>query len=170
MRIRTILAMLVILAIFSTFLTSCGASQVVISVPITVTSTEARTITLIQTMVTTQTITTPPQTLTIQGSRVNSFITVTQIPAVGGGYNPTITVTAMIPNSYAIESYIDGTFEGWDGDTLFLLTNGQVWQQSSYAYTYHYAYRPLVVIYPSIAGYKMTVAGVNGTIYVTRLK
>lgn len=26
-----------------------------------------------------------------------------------------------------IESRIDGTFEGWDGDTVFKLINGQIW-------------------------------------------
>lgn len=49
-----------------------------------------------------------------------------------------------------IESHIDGTFKGWDGDTIFKLTNGQIWQQSAYAYTYYYAYRPKVTIYRSI--------------------
>lgn len=34
-----------------------------------------------------------------------------------------------------IESRIEGEFEGWDGDTIFELENGQIWQQSSYAYT-----------------------------------
>ena len=55
----------------------------------------------------------------------------------GGGCNP------------VIESQIDGEFEGWEGDTMFKLVNGQIWQQSSYAYTYSYAYMPDVMIYPS---------------------
>ena len=33
-----------------------------------------------------------------------------------------------------IESQIDGEFEGWEGETVFVLTNGQIWQQSSYDY------------------------------------
>ena len=37
-----------------------------------------------------------------------------------------------------IESQIEGTFNGWTGETVFKLTNGQIWQQASYAYTYHY--------------------------------
>lgn len=32
-----------------------------------------------------------------------------------------------------IDSRIEGTFQGWRGDTIFKLTNGQIWQQSSYA-------------------------------------
>jgi hypothetical protein len=69
-----------------------------------------------------------------------------------------------------VESYIDGNFTGWDGETIFLLTNGQIWQQASYAYTYHYAYRPKVLIYRSGNVYKMKVDGVRQEIYVKRLK
>lgn len=72
--------------------------------------------------------------------------------------------------SGAIESQIDGTFEGWSGETIFKLTNGQIWQQSSYAYTYHYAYRPDVVIYSGGGGCKMKVDGVSDSISVKRLK
>jgi len=69
-----------------------------------------------------------------------------------------------------IESRIDGEFEGWDGDTVFKLANGQIWEQASYAYTYHYAYRPEVIIFLTAGGYKMKVEGVTDTIYVRRLK
>lgn len=69
-----------------------------------------------------------------------------------------------------IESQIDGTFQGWSGETVFKLTNGQIWQQSSYAYTYHYAYRPEVLIFPSGGGCKMKVEGVSDSILVKRLK
>lgn len=69
-----------------------------------------------------------------------------------------------------IQSRIDGTFEGWSGDSIFKLTNDQIWQQSSYAYTYHYAYRPQVMIFPSGGGCKMKVEGVSDSISVKRLK
>ena len=69
-----------------------------------------------------------------------------------------------------IESYIDGTFEGWDGETIFKLVNGQIWQQAAYSYTYHYAYRPEVLIMKTAGGYKMKVEDVEETIYVRRLK
>lgn len=80
--------------------------------------------------------------------------------------------TPSLPGSTStiIESYIDGTFEGWDGDTLFKLRNGQIWEQASYSYTYHYAYSPEVLIYSTAGGYKMVVEGVSETIYVRRLK
>jgi len=75
-----------------------------------------------------------------------------------------------VPSGDVIESRIDGTFEGWDGDTIFKLINGQIWQQAEYAYTYHYAYRPEVLIYRSGSGYKMKVEGVSREIRVKRLR
>ena len=69
-----------------------------------------------------------------------------------------------------IESRIAGDFDGWDGETIFKLSNGQIWQQAQYAYHYHYAFMPGVLIYKTDAGYKMQVDGVSATIYVTRLK
>jgi len=69
-----------------------------------------------------------------------------------------------------IESQIDGEFQGWDGETIFKLTNGQIWQQASYAYTYHYAYMPEVLIYRRSGAYVMRVEGVTGTIQVVRLR
>jgi hypothetical protein len=69
-----------------------------------------------------------------------------------------------------IESVIEGEFEGWSGETIFKLDNGQIWQQASYSYTYHYAYRPKVLVYKSESAYQMKVDGVEGTIQVKRLK
>jgi len=69
-----------------------------------------------------------------------------------------------------IESKISGEFQGWDGETIFKLSNGQIWQQSSYSYTYHYAYRPTVMIYRSGSTFKMKVEDVDDVISVERLK
>ena len=68
-----------------------------------------------------------------------------------------------------IESRIEGEFEGWDGETIFKLANGQIWQQVSFAFTYHYAFRPKVTIIKTHGAYKMLVDGVSGTIFVKRL-
>ncbi len=79
-----------------------------------------------------------------------------------------------IPNRVSepavIESGIDGDFEGWDGDTVFKFENGQVWQQVSFDYEYHYAYRPKVLVYKSGSVYKMRVDGMHHEITVKRLK
>jgi hypothetical protein len=69
-----------------------------------------------------------------------------------------------------IESQIDGEFTGWDGETIFKLRNGQVWQQSSYAYLYRYAYAPKVLIYRIGGGYKMQVDGISTEIAVRRIR
>lgn len=73
-------------------------------------------------------------------------------------------------NNSVIETQIDGEFEGWEGETIFKMMNGQIWQQSSYAYLYHYAYSPQVIIYKSSGGYIMKVDGVAETINVVKLK
>jgi uncharacterized repeat protein (TIGR02543 family) len=94
------------------------------------------------------------------------------LTAPGSTYVPVFMVQAAFqaPSPGVIETQINGTFTGWDGDTIFKLANGQFWLQDSYAYTYHYAYRPNVLIYYVDGRYKMTVEGVDGFIYVTRLK
>src|SRR5665254_16637 len=84
---------------------------------------------------------------------------------------PTPTPATQFPvTSGVVENSIDGTFNGWGGDTIFQLRNGQIWQQSSFDYKYHYAYSPDVTIYQSGSGYKMKVDGVDSTISVTRIK
>jgi len=72
-------------------------------------------------------------------------------------------------NTGFVETQIDGTFSGWDGETIFKLSNGQIWQQSAYAYTYRYAYRPKVLIFKTDGGYQMQVEGVDQRVRVKRL-
>ena len=85
-------------------------------------------------------------------------------------YIPFAPGTKTLNSGLATISNIDGNFEDWDGDTEFILTNGQIWQQDSYDYIYHYAYSPKVLIYTSGSGWKMKVDGVGKDIYVKRLK
>ncbi len=68
-----------------------------------------------------------------------------------------------------IQTCIDGTFEGWSGDTVFELCNGQVWVQTSYAYTYRYAYRTAVTLVRTGAGWVMSVDGVRDSISVQQV-
>jgi len=69
-----------------------------------------------------------------------------------------------------VESHIEGEFEGWEGETVVKLDNGQIWEQTEYHYHYHYAYRPKVLIYLSGAVYKMKVDGIEKAVGVTRIK
>lgn len=80
------------------------------------------------------------------------------------------TRTATTSCSTVIESSLSGEFNGWDGDTIFKLDNGQIWQQAEYDYTYSYAYRPDVMIYPTAGGCKMKVEDEDDVILVKRLK
>lgn len=61
--------------------------------------------------------------------------------------------------------YVDGSWEGWSGDTIVRLTDGSVWRQDEYHYEYHYAYRPAV----SVSNGKMLVKGMRKPIRVRRL-
>lgn len=70
----------------------------------------------------------------------------------------------------AIETQVDGDFNGWEGETVVKLMNGQIWQQSGYYYHYHYTFMPKVLIYSSGGGFKMKVDGVEKAVGVVRLK
>jgi hypothetical protein len=69
-----------------------------------------------------------------------------------------------------INSQIDGDFEGWEGETIVKLMNGQTWQQSEYYYHYHYSFMPKVTIFKSGSGYKMKIDGVDLAVGVTKLR
>lgn len=86
------------------------------------------------------------------------------IEQVGGPRN------SRSAGSDVIEAQIDGEFNGWNGETIFKLTNGQIWQQVSYAYTYSYKYQPKVLIFHSGGGYEMQVEGIEQRIRVHRLR
>lgn len=73
-------------------------------------------------------------------------------------------IVAVREMSGIIESKIKGAFKGWKRDTVYELTNGQVWQQSHYKYQYKYAYRPDVLIYNPGGGYIMQVAGTSAKV------
>jgi len=73
-------------------------------------------------------------------------------------------------NSSIIESKIDGEFNGWEGETILKLMNGQIWQQTEYFYHYHYSYMPKVLIYNTGSGYNMQVDGIDKSVGVSRLK
>jgi hypothetical protein len=83
---------------------------------------------------------------------------------------PSASRPAPGPTPGIIETQIDGDFTGWSGDTVFKLLNGQIWQQSSYAYTYSYRYAPKVTIFKNGPTYEMQVEGVDTRIKVKRLK
>lgn len=75
----------------------------------------------------------------------------------------------MLPSATIIDSHIHNGLDGWTGDTIFELDNGQIWQQETYAYAYHYANRPAVHPEREATLYRMTVEGMDGSILVRLL-
>jgi len=82
------------------------------------------------------------------------------------------SVAAPTPGSCspAVESSITGEFHGWDGETIFKLDNGQIWEQAEYDYMYSYSYHPDVTIYMTTGGCRMKVEDEDETIVVRRIK
>lgn len=74
------------------------------------------------------------------------------------------------PPTCDVESRVDGEFEGWEGDTVVKLTNGQIWEQTEYHYEYSYSYMPRVTIFRSRGQCKMLVDGVDEPVGVSRLR
>jgi hypothetical protein len=72
--------------------------------------------------------------------------------------------------SPAIESTLAGDFNGWEGETIFKLDNGQIWEQAEYSYSYSYSYRPDVTIYHVSGGCRLKVEDEDETILVRRIK
>ena len=75
-----------------------------------------------------------------------------------------------VVSGQVIESRIDGEFEGWDGETIFVLQNGQIWQQAVYSYTYSYKYNPRVWLVEAGLHWTMKVEGMSQTVSVKRVR
>ncbi len=70
-----------------------------------------------------------------------------------------------------IQSRFDGAFNGWDGDTVFKLENGQVWRQSESGRLSLKAERPMITIKRGWFGaYYLKVEGANKSIKVKRIQ
>lgn len=70
-----------------------------------------------------------------------------------------------------IETRIAGMFNGWTGNTIFPLENGQVWKQASSGYfTDLKLDHPQVIIKKLAFGYLLTIPGQSETVFVRRIK
>ena len=69
----------------------------------------------------------------------------------------------------AIKSQIDGDFDGWEGDTIVELTNGQIWKQDDFHIEYHFAFMPKVLVYKDGSSWKMHVDGCRKDVKVRQL-
>jgi hypothetical protein len=82
--------------------------------------------------------------------------------------NKDFNINLLNPNS-VINVQVDGDFEGWDGETIIKLTNGEIWKQVEYCYLYHYSFMPKGTISFSSNGYKMKIDGANTEVVVEKL-
>jgi len=103
-----------------------------------------------------------------------SYRPVVRIVADGAGYRMFVD---GIDRSIAVErvdvvteSQIVSDFDGWDGETIFELANGQVWQQAGAGIAVHVAVRPDAMIYRKNGSFEMRVEGVSSTVPVRRLQ
>lgn len=69
-----------------------------------------------------------------------------------------------------VDSQIVNDFNGWNGDTIFDMANGQIWQQAGPGVTVHVAARPNALIYRRSPGFEMSVQGVDSTVSVKQLQ
>ncbi|WP_252502761.1 hypothetical protein [Sporosarcina sp. Marseille-Q4943] len=67
------------------------------------------------------------------------------------------------------EARLEGESEGFDGETIFELTNGQKWKQVEYYYKYKYKYRPTVKIYKDGMRYYLELEGIGRKVRVERI-
>ena len=89
------------------------------------------------------------------------------------GYSTIMVVDGMndyieVEETTGIESRIINKFNGWSGDSVFELQNGQIWKQDKYKYKYFYANRPKTTIVKIGSKHIMTVKGKS--IRVKRIK
>jgi len=64
-------------------------------------------------------------------------------------------------------SQIDGESNGFEGETVFVLTDGSIYKQTEYYYNYRYAYRPKVTI---VNDREIILDGISKVVRVERLK
>jgi hypothetical protein len=75
-------------------------------------------------------------------------------------------------NERPIEARIVGAFDGWDGDTVFELDNGMVWQQTDgRPYQMSELENPVVIIEPGVMGsWRLRIDGYNARAQVRRIR
>lgn len=81
-----------------------------------------------------------------------------------------IILASSVSGAVIDKSQVDGTFNGWTGDTIVLLMDGTVWKQADYSYDYEYEFMPNVIVYQGDNGPVMHIDGVNDDMPVTQLR
>ena len=107
-----------------------------------------------------------------QTPRVQELVDLLIVESNAGTKDAKFTTTrvAVAPSAGIIESTIDGQFNGWEGQTIIKLMNGQIWQQNDLQLYLHLALMPKVMIISTSGGYKAKVEGLSQAVGVTRLR
>ena len=82
----------------------------------------------------------------------------------------TMPIADSDPEAGQITSRIIGEFKGWNGETVFELENGQVWQQSSNGLLIVRLTNPRVTIKKARFSYKLSVEGYNASVNVRKIR
>ena len=83
------------------------------------------------------------------------------------GTKKAVGVTLLGPS---MECTVKGSFNGWDGDTVVELLNGQAWKQKEYHYDYTYSSYPTAILIQTDYGIKMQVEGCSKAVGVVRIR
>lgn len=78
--------------------------------------------------------------------------------------------SALIPQGTILEATIDGEFKGWEGQTIFKLSNRWVWQQIDLQRCLHLALSPKILLINTGYGIKAKVEGVSIAVDVVPLR
>jgi hypothetical protein len=66
-----------------------------------------------------------------------------------------------------VTKQLDGTSEGFGGETIFVMTDGSIYRQTEYYYCYRYEYRPKVTL---INDREIVLPGISKVVRVERLR
>lgn len=70
--------------------------------------------------------------------------------------------------SVVAEGAIVSDFKGFDGKSVFELSNGKTFEQAEYKYSYHYAYRPRAIVIDGLNGLTIHIEGMDESVRVRR--
>jgi len=82
-----------------------------------------------------------------------------------------VVVASTPPATDTVRDEIDGYFRGWKSKRVFVLKNGQFWQQTSLDSSTQTLYSPSVTLtnWLQTGSWRMSVEGLTGTVSVQQL-
>ena len=81
-----------------------------------------------------------------------------------------LTTTNSTAQTLIKQCQLDGDFEGFDDEKIFEMTDGSVYYQSGYKYSYHYSYMPRCQIFKENGRLLLKVEGMDEMVEVEETK